>query len=149
MLDEIGLFDEDLFMWYEDVDLSFRAQLAEYTCVYVPTAIIHHVGGGTSSSASNLHLHYCARNQVLVMVKNLPDLLRSRYFPRMAWICAKHSIKMLMQGKPAVIGGYLAALRDLRLFIGKHRASVGDTKVSAEAIERLLTLDEPLGASVG
>ena len=147
MLDEIGLFDEDLYMWYEDVDLSFRAQLAGYTCVYVPTAVIHHVGGGTASSASKLHLHYCSRNQVLVMVKNLPDPLRSRYFRRMALICVKHSIKMLMQGKPAVIGGYLAALRDLRLFIKKHRASAGKAMISADAIERLLTLDEAAGES--
>ncbi len=147
MLDDIGLFDEDLFMWYEDVDLSFRAQLAGYTCVYVPTALIHHVGGGTASSNNKMHLHYCSRNQVLVMVKNLPDPLRSLYFRRMAFICLKHSIKMMLQGKTAVIGGYLAALRDLRSFHKKHALTSENTRVSAEAIERLLTLDEAGGES--
>ncbi len=147
MLDEIGLFDEDLFMWYEDVDLSFRAQLAGYTCVYVPTAVIDHVGGGTASSASTLHLHYCSRNQALVMVKNLPDALRFRYFSRMILVFIKHSIKMALLGKPAVLGGYLAALRDLRLFINKHRVNKATTKVSADAIERLLMLDEPGGGT--
>jgi len=143
LFDEIGLFDEDLFMWYEDVDLSFRAQLAGYSCAYVPTAIVHHVGGGTASSANKLHLHFCSRNQVLVMVKNLPDPLRRRYFLRMSFICFKHSLKMLLQGKTAVIGGYLAALRDLKLFIGKYNSTADKTKVSAETIERLLMLDEP------
>jgi GT2 family glycosyltransferase len=141
MLDDIGLFDEDFFMWYEDVDLSFRAQLAGYSCVYVPTAIIYHVGGGTASAANRLHLRYCSRNQVLVMVKNLPDQLRLRYFRRMAITCAKHSLKMALQRKPAVIGGYLAAIKDLRKFIKKHRITSNVTRVSSDIIERLLLLD--------
>src|SRR2546427_3232710 len=40
MLDEIGLFDEDLFSNYEDVDLGFRARLAGYSCLYVPKAVV-------------------------------------------------------------------------------------------------------------
>src|SRR5512138_3034202 len=35
MLDEIGLFDEDFFLYMEDVDLAFRAKLAGWKCVYV------------------------------------------------------------------------------------------------------------------
>ena len=142
VFDDIGLFDEDLFMWYEDVDLSFRAQLAGYSCTYVPTAIVYHIGGGTASPSNKLHLHFCSRNQVLVMVKNLPDPLRRRYFLRMSFICAKHSLKMLLQGKTAVIAGYLAALKDMREFIRKHKATADKAKVSAETIERLLMLDE-------
>ena len=38
MIDEIGFFDEDFFLLYEDVDLSFRAQLKGYKCLYVPEA---------------------------------------------------------------------------------------------------------------
>jgi GT2 family glycosyltransferase len=141
MLNDIGLFDEDFFMWYEDVDLSFRAQLAGYACAYVPTAVIYHVGGGTASAANNLHLRYCSRNQVLVMVKNLPDPLRFRYFRRMVVICAKHSLKMLLQGKTAVIAGYLSALNALRRFIKKHKLTSENIKVSSDEIERLLVLD--------
>ena len=141
MLNDIGIFDEDFFMWYEDVDLSFRAQLAGYKCAYVPTAVIYHVAGGTASAANNLHLHYCSRNQVLVMVKNLPDPLRFRYFRRMAIICAKHSLKMTLQGKTAVMVGYLAALKDLRLFIKKHKVTSDKSRVSSDEIERILVLD--------
>jgi len=38
MLREIGLFDEDFFAYYEDVDISFRAQLAGWKVSYVPAA---------------------------------------------------------------------------------------------------------------
>ena len=34
MLDEIGLFDEDFFLYMEDVDLAFRGRLAGWKCIY-------------------------------------------------------------------------------------------------------------------
>ena len=42
MLNDIGLFDEDFFLLYEDVDLSFRAQLKGYRCLLVPDAVVYH-----------------------------------------------------------------------------------------------------------
>lgn len=147
VFEDIGLFDEDLFMWYEDADLSFRAQLAGYQCLYVPTAVVSHVGGGTASPHDRLHIHYCSRNQILVLVKNLPDPLRLRYFPRLMATCLKHSLKMLMRGEVAVLSGYLAALRDLNLFLKKHKLNQGFAKASVEEILNLLSLDsgeEPL-----
>src|SRR3712207_6126046 len=47
MLDDIGLFDEDFFANCEDGDLSFRAQLAGYRCLYVPGSVVYHVGSAT------------------------------------------------------------------------------------------------------
>jgi GT2 family glycosyltransferase len=46
---ELGLFDEDLFAYYEDVDLSFRARLAGYECWYAPRAVVLHEGGASSA----------------------------------------------------------------------------------------------------
>jgi len=150
VFDDVGLFDEDYFMWYEDADLSFRAQLAGYKCLYVPGAVVHHVGGGTASSNDRLHIHYCSRNQILMMAKNLPDALRSRYFRRLAAICLRHSFKTLLKGQTAVTSGYLAALRDLRRFLKKHNAITYDTMVSADDILRLMSLDsEEKGSSHG
>jgi|ERR1051325_11605317 GT2 family glycosyltransferase len=42
MLDQIGLFDEDYFAYYEDLDLSWRAWLGGWKCVYVPGSVIQH-----------------------------------------------------------------------------------------------------------
>ena len=42
ILDQIGGFDENLFMYYEDTDLSLRAMLAGYKCLFVPKSIIYH-----------------------------------------------------------------------------------------------------------
>ena len=40
MLEEIGLFDEDFFLYMEDVDLAFRGRLAGWKCIYVPEAVV-------------------------------------------------------------------------------------------------------------
>jgi GT2 family glycosyltransferase len=42
MLDEIGPFDETFFMYCEDVDLNWRAQLAGWRCWYTPAAVVYH-----------------------------------------------------------------------------------------------------------
>jgi GT2 family glycosyltransferase len=42
VLEQIGGFDETFFIYYEDTDLSLRAMLAGYTCLYVPTSVIYH-----------------------------------------------------------------------------------------------------------
>ena len=45
MLEQIGLFDPDFFISYEDADLNWRAQWAGWTARYVPTALIKHREG--------------------------------------------------------------------------------------------------------
>ena len=62
LLDEIGFLDEEFFLYDEDVDLNFRAQLAGWKCVYVPSAIMHHVSNATTVRLSDTHVYYHARN---------------------------------------------------------------------------------------
>jgi GT2 family glycosyltransferase len=42
VLEQIGGFDGSFFIYYEDTDLSLRAMLAGYTCLYVPTSVVYH-----------------------------------------------------------------------------------------------------------
>jgi GT2 family glycosyltransferase len=72
MLDEIGLFDEDFFLYMEDVDLAFRARLAGWRCVYVPKAVVYHHHGGTAGSGSDLSVYYVNRNVIWYVVKDFP-----------------------------------------------------------------------------
>lgn len=75
MLDEIGLFDEDFFLYMEDVDLAFRARLAGWNCIYVPKAKVFHYHGGTAGAGSNLSVYYGNRNVVWYAVKDFPTRL--------------------------------------------------------------------------
>jgi len=72
MLDDIGFLDPDFFMVYEDVDLSFRAQLRGYSCVYIPTAIVFHRYRATLRTRPQRQVFYSQRNIEFVYLKNMP-----------------------------------------------------------------------------
>lgn len=71
MLFDLGLFDEDYFAYYEDVDLSFRAQLKGYKCLYAPRAVVYHRLGGTTKPESSLVVYYTERNVLFNLVKDV------------------------------------------------------------------------------
>ncbi|MBM3154542.1 MAG: glycosyltransferase family 2 protein [Chloroflexi bacterium] len=81
MLEEIGLLDEDFFMIYEDVDLSFRAQLMGYSCLYVPTARVYHKVNASVGFISDRYIYYGHRNVEYVYMKNMPSPILVEYLP--------------------------------------------------------------------
>jgi hypothetical protein len=83
MLDEIGLFDEDFFLYMEDVDLAFRARLAGWRCVYVPDAVVHHHHGATAGFGSDLSVYHGNRNIIWYALKNFPGGFLVRSLPWM------------------------------------------------------------------
>ncbi len=72
MLDELGLFDPKLFMYYEDLDLAWRAQRIGWRFVYEPTARVRHVFGASAGVASPLQTRYVERNRCLVNLRYAP-----------------------------------------------------------------------------
>ena len=70
MLEDVGLFDELLFMYLEDVDLGLRARLRGWGCRYLPAASVAHrvsaTGGGPLAS------YYVARNTLLLVARGFP-----------------------------------------------------------------------------
>jgi GT2 family glycosyltransferase len=78
---EAGGFDEDFFSYYEDVDLGFRLRLCGYRCLYVPDAIVHHVGSGTFGVKSDFAFYHSHRNLVWTFVQNMPLALFWKYLP--------------------------------------------------------------------
>jgi len=78
MVDEIGLFDEDFFLLHEDVDLSFRAQLKGYRCLYVPHAKVYHKTSSSIIRDSPISIYYGHRNVEWVYLQNMPGRLLAR-----------------------------------------------------------------------
>jgi len=50
VLNQVGLFNEKYFAYYEDVDLSFRIREAGYKLMLIPSSVIYHIGGGSSNT---------------------------------------------------------------------------------------------------
>ncbi len=69
MLEDVGFFDPDFFMNYEDVDLAFRAQLRGYACTLIPTAIVYHRYGATRKKFPARQLSFTAQHRVRLFEK--------------------------------------------------------------------------------
>jgi len=82
LFEEIGYFDEDFFAYCEDGDVSFRAQLAGHRCLYVPEAVVYHVGSAsTGGKRSPTATRLGTQNSLNLLVKNLPAPLVWRSLP--------------------------------------------------------------------
>jgi GT2 family glycosyltransferase len=140
MLDDIGLLDEELFMYCEDVDLNWRAQLAGYKCVFAPRAVVYHhlsaTGGGKIAS------FYTGRNTLWVMAKNYPSELWRRHWPAVvqAQLSIARDALKARQGVAARarLRGQLAGLLGLPRWLRKRRPVQAKHRVSPEVIEQLL-----------
>ncbi|HZY45723.1 MAG TPA: glycosyltransferase family 2 protein [Anaerolineae bacterium] len=81
MLSEIGLFDEDFFMYLEDVDLAWRARRSGWRCLYVPMARVVHYHSASSTEGSPFKSFHLGRNKVWLIIKNYPFAQLWAYAP--------------------------------------------------------------------
>ena len=141
MLDRVGWLDEDFYGYCEDVDLAFRAQLAGYRCIFVPTAIVYHrlsaTGGGPIAS------YYVGRNFVNVIIKDMPGGLLRRYWPRIVKAQLRYLAESLWHiREPAArarLVGQFASLRQIRLMLRKRRLIQTARCVSDRDIDAMLS----------
>ena len=77
ILDEIGLFDELFFAYYEDVDISWRGNSRGYRNVFCPTAKCYHICGATTGAVryNPFKSVQSGRNSILLPYKNMPLLM--------------------------------------------------------------------------
>lgn len=106
-LDVIGLFDESFFAYYEDVDISWRANSMGYRNRYAPKAVCTHISGATTGGAKGARYNdfksvQSGRNSLLLPVKNMPLLMLLLNLP---FLLLGYLVKMAMfhvrgYGKP-------------------------------------------------
>jgi N-acetylglucosaminyl-diphospho-decaprenol L-rhamnosyltransferase len=56
-LEDVGLFDERIFIYYEDVELALRLRAAGWRCAVAPKAICVHLGSATLGTQPSLQLY--------------------------------------------------------------------------------------------
>jgi N-acetylglucosaminyl-diphospho-decaprenol L-rhamnosyltransferase len=71
-LDDVGGFDRELFLYYEDTDLSWRLRAAGWTIRYCEQAVARHLHAASSDSASPLFRYYNTRNSLMVFARHAP-----------------------------------------------------------------------------
>jgi GT2 family glycosyltransferase len=140
LFDEIGLFDERLVSYCEDVDWAWRMQLAGYRCRYVPEAVAYHWGSATGGG--KLASYYCGRNFIRVALKNLPGGVLRRHWRDIVGRELVLALEALRRGRePAArarLAGQWAGLRSIPETLGQRRCTMSMKRVSDDYIESLL-----------
>jgi GT2 family glycosyltransferase len=136
MLEDIQIegeyFDEDFFAGKEDLDISWRAQLCGWKCLYVPSAIGHHLRTFTSkdqrSEISDALKINSVRNRYLLMLKN--DLAKHflRHLPHIVTYDLKILAYLLLHERSS-LKAYTEAVRLVPKTIKKRRVIMGRKKV--------------------
>lgn len=78
-LREAGLFDERLFLYYEDLELAWRGLERGWRHRYVPSSVVRHVHAATASNSRARTTYYNERNHLLVLAGHAQgsELLRA------------------------------------------------------------------------
>lgn len=80
---ELGEFDSDYFMFYEDIDLSWRAHLYNISLVTVSEALVYHFSGGSITGGAIKNKKYTTNTfrRYLGEKNQLQNLLKNYSFP--------------------------------------------------------------------
>ncbi len=134
----VGGLDEDFFCYLEDVDLSFRLQLAGYSCLLVRSAVVHHLGASsTSGPHSDFAVYHGHRNLVWVFVKNMPAPLLWLLLP--LHIGLNMLSVLLYIRRPGVIWrAKIDAIKGLPRMLGKRRHVQSGRRASLGNVWRAL-----------
>jgi len=91
LLEKLSGFDEDFFLYYEDVDLSLRARHSGAKICLIPQAKVLHKGSATIGRKNSLRLYYIERNRFWTKLKNFPLSTLLKYAPH-SFICSMFSL---------------------------------------------------------
>lgn len=69
------VFDPRYFVYYEDLDAGWRAQLRGHGCVYAPRSLVRHVHGAAAGDGSPLFWFHVERNRALTALRNADPFL--------------------------------------------------------------------------
>ncbi|HIC90266.1 MAG TPA: glycosyltransferase family 2 protein, partial [Anaerolineae bacterium] len=150
MLNDVAVegevFDEDFWLYYEDIDLGWRAQLRGWRCRYVPTAIGWHVRSAADrvrrappGGINRIAQRHALKNRYLMLLKNdtVADLVRDwpwiigRDLPRLTYLAFR---------SPWVLAGLADAWRLRQRMWCKRRVIQSRRTVPPARIRRWLMM---------
>lgn len=136
---ELGGYCEPFFLYYEDIDLAYRALLRGWTAVLVPTAHVEHDLGGSGSRARTRF--YVARNSLWTAVRCSPDpswvRLTHRAFCELRW--KRRPVRLAA----IELMGRLAGLRGLRPRLRERQRIQASRTLDSSQVRTVLELLTP------
>jgi GT2 family glycosyltransferase len=118
-LSKAGLFDPDVFMYFDEVDLCWRIWLSGYRVVYAPASTVYHASGSTAAKMQSQERRYFyARNHLIVLLKNYGLMNAAKAVKASLFFEARNVALLLAREKPlaglAIVKALFWNLRHLK-----------------------------------
>ena len=115
---QIGGFDETYFMYFEDVDLSWRLKMSGYKIVPAPTSLVYHVGSASSKivtrdkvwDPSPFFAFEMTKNYLYCWFKNSKPKTVICYLPVICCVVISMCLLALIRGKPKIFAAHIKAV---------------------------------------
>ncbi len=146
-LQDVGLFDERFFAYYEDTDLAWRGRARGWRYRYVPASVLRHQHATTSVEGSALFQRYVERNRLAMLTKNaaLPMVAAAvgRYLLTTLSYAKRDVLGPLRRGRRPRLGVVAVRMRSLGSYVGmlphllaqrrrqRRRATVSHAEIAA------------------
>ncbi len=142
-LDDVGPFDATFTALFEDVDWSLRAQLAGWTCRYVPTAVVYHKGSATiGAGLTDFARYHLWRNTIWMLAKGLPASSLIRHAPQLLLGQLVNLAVAVRDRRLAVWGRvWVDALRGMPRVLAERRGIQRARRVGPRQLERRIGAD--------
>lgn len=110
ILNKVGLFDPNYFIYFEDADLCWRVWLSGHRVVSVPTSIVFHVVRGTMKRQPVRTTFLSCKNNITTLLKNYELRNVAKYLPaNLMFICVVATFRLL-KGEINMALAYLKAI---------------------------------------
>ncbi|QJW88152.1 glycosyltransferase family 2 protein [Spirosoma taeanense] len=111
VVERVGAFAEQFFLYYEELDWSARILRGGYQIYFQPTALIYHKESSSVGKASPLKVYYMTRNRILYMRRNTPLSQRAVFYAFLTgMVIPKHVLTYLLKGQFAYLKAFCRGL---------------------------------------
>lgn len=138
VLEEVGLFDEDFWCYYEDIDFCHRAWLAGYECWYYPLATARHSIGATATrfDEGTVRYHFI-KNWLASMLKNFEGRTLATSLPMFLLSNFLSLAFRFLQGDVSLVLPFLRALR----YDFARRRTIIDERKAVQSIRKVSDIE--------
>lgn len=144
VFEEIGLFDEMFFAYYEDVDMSMRAQLRGKKIWLSSHGVVQHLMNYSFNKRPGMGRELTIRNSIYLFWKNLPFPLICRVFPKFLYANWRMTAAAVIKGHPirAIRAQVTALIHTPQLLLRRHYIQTHKV-LSSYDFETLLSHEKP------
>lgn len=112
LMDKVGVFSEIFFLYYEELDYSYRIRKAGFKIYFNSKAVIYHRVSHSIGDDSSLKTYYMTRNRIMFMQRNY-SRFRFTIFVLffIFFTIPKNSINYLLSGRKDLLSSFYKAIK--------------------------------------